>query len=74
MRTETGYSVVVDIANEDTSGLEPGSYIWNLTIVTDPEYDNDGMVDVRDRTDGVYPLWSGDSQPTFELRGVAYVI
>ena len=74
VRTETGYSVVVDIANEDTSGLEPGSYIWNLTIVTDPEYDNDGMVDVRDRTDGVYPLWSGDSQPTFELRGVAYVI
>lgn len=71
---DNGYSIVVDIANEDTRDLDPGTYVWNLTIVTDPERDENGQVIVANRVDGVYPLWSGDSQPTFELRGVAYVI
>ena len=68
------YSVTVEIANEDTRDIAPGSYVWTLILVTDPEYDEHGQVIVADREDGVYPLYQGDGQPKFELKGVAYVV
>ena len=73
-RNGGGYSVVVELANEDTRDLVPASYVWTLILVTDPEYDTDGTVIVKDRTDGVYPIWIGENQPVFEVRGVASVI
>ena len=73
-RAGGGYSVVVELANEDTRDLTPASYVWTLILVTDPEYENDGTVIVEDRTDGVYPLWVGENQPAFEVRGGASVI
>lgn len=66
------YSVTVEIANEDTRDIAHGSYVWTLILVTDPEYDEHGQVIVADREDRVYPLYQGDSQPKFELKGVAY--
>lgn len=69
-----GYYVIVDLANEDTRGMEPGNYVWSVIVVTDPETDGDGDVIVDERADGVYPLWSGAEQPTFVLEGVAHVV
>ena len=68
------YSVTVDIANEDTREISPGSYVWTMILVSDPEYDENDQVIVEDRTDGVYPLYQGEAQPAFELQGVAHVI
>ena len=71
---EGRYSVLVELANEDTRYIPAGSYVWTLILVTDPEYDGDGQVIVSDRQDGVYPLYQGSAQPKFELEGVAYVV
>ena len=71
---EGKYSVLVEIANEDTRDIPAGSYVWTLILVTDPEYDEHEQVIVGDRQDGVFPLYQGDEQPKFELKGVAYVI
>lgn len=68
------YTVLVELANEDTRAIVPGSYVWTLIIVTDPAYDDDGHVIVDERADGVYPLWTGSNQPKFVLEGVAHVI
>lgn len=68
------YSITVDIANEDTREIAPGSYVWTMLLVTGPEYDENEQVIVEDRLDGVYPLYQGDAQPIFELQGVAHVI
>lgn len=66
------YSVLVEIANEDTRDIPAGSYVWTLILVTDPEYDENEQVIVGDRQDGVFPLYQGDEQPKFDLKGVAY--
>ena len=71
---EGRYSVLVEIANEDTREVPAGSYVWTLILVTDPEYDENEQVIVGDRQDGVFPLYQGDEQPKFELKGVAYVV
>lgn len=68
------YSITVEIANEDTREIPPGSYVWTMILVTDPEYDENDQVIVENRTDGVYPLYQGEAQPAFELQGVAYVV
>ena len=57
--------MVVEIANEDTRDISPGSYVWTLILVTDPEYDENNQVVVEDRKDGVYPIYQGDEQPAF---------
>ena len=62
-----GYSIVVSLSNQDTRDLSPATYVWTLILVT-------GNVIANDQTDGVYPLWSGDEQPSLELRGAAHVI
>ena len=73
--TEEGiYTVLVRLANEDTRTIAPGSYVWTLILVTDPDRDEAGEVIVDERSDGVYPLWTGQNQPKFALEGVAHVI
>lgn len=75
MLDENGvYTVLVDLANEDTRAIAPGKYVWTLILVTDPAYDDNGDVIVDERADGVYPLWTGSNQPKFELEGLAHVI
>ena len=74
-QTEEGVcTVLVELANEDTRAIAPGSYVWTLILVNDPTYDEHGDVIVDERSDGVYPLWTGTSQPKFVLEGVAHVI
>lgn len=74
LESDGKYSITVDIANEDTRNVPIGSYVWTMILVTDPEYDENNQVIVADRTDSVYPLYQGDKQPKFELKGVAYVV
>lgn len=66
------YSVLVEIANEDTGDIPAGSYVWTLILVIDPEYDENEQVVVGDRQDSVFPLYQWDEQPKFDLKGVAY--
>lgn len=60
-------AVAVEFCNHDTRDLEPGNYKWQMRIVTDPEYDEDGNVIAEDCTDKVISVFSGDSLPIFRL-------
>lgn len=57
----------VKLCNHDTRDLEPGNYKWQLRIVTNPEYDENGKVYAKDCADKVVSVFSGDSMPTFRL-------
>ena len=37
--------VLIQFHNNDTDGLEPGSYSWELRFVVNPYYDGDTIVD-----------------------------
>ena len=51
--------------NADTRDLPAGSYKYNLRIVTDPEYDDNGSVVCADNTDNVMSIYN--DLPKFEL-------
>lgn len=57
----------IEFCNHDTRDLEPGNYKWQLRVVTDPEYDENGNVIAEDCTDKVISVFGGDSMPTFRL-------
>ena len=71
--TDSGYVFLVDFANEDTRELELGIYSWNLTIVTDPVYDTNGLPICDERSDNVYPIFTGEL-PKFMLEGVGHIV
>ena len=52
-------------ANADTRDLPVGSYRYNLRIVTNPEYDADGLVICNDATDNVMSIYN--ELPKFDL-------
>ena len=53
------------LTNADTRSLTVGSYRYNLRIVTDPEYDENGQVICNDATDNVLSIYN--ELPKFEL-------
>lgn len=57
----------IELCNHDTRDIEPGNYKWQLRIVTDPEYDEDGNVVVEDCSDMVISVFSGDKMPIFRI-------
>ncbi len=57
----------VDFCNHDTRDIEPGNYKWQLRIVTNPEYDEDGNVIAKDCEDKVISVFDGDKKPPFRL-------
>lgn len=61
--------VIVYLSNADTRGIAPGEYVWDLRIVTDPEYDADGNVRCEDAGDSVTSLFAGRAQgmPTLTI-------
>ncbi len=62
----------IRLCNYDTRDIPAGLYKWNLRIVTDPIYDEDGNVRVDECTDDVITVF--DSPPTIRLtRGGARV-
>lgn len=62
----------IRLCNKDTRDIEPGSYRWNLRVVTDPVRDDDGNVRVDECTDNVITVF--DDPPRIKLwKGGAYV-
>lgn len=51
--------------NADTRDLSAGSYKYNLRVVTDPEYDENGLVICADATDNVLSIYN--DLPKFDL-------
>ena len=48
----------VEFANADTDTLDPGTYIYDLRIVIDPEFDTEGnLVDGTDVNTPISPLY-----------------
>lgn len=63
---------MIRICNHDTRDIEPGTYRWNLRIVTSPVRDEQGNVRVDECADEVVTVF--DTTPKFKLlRGGAYV-
>ena len=62
----------IRLCNQDTRDLQPGTYRWQLRIVTDPARDETGRVIADDCTDHVITVF--DDIPRIKLnRGGAYV-
>ena len=65
-------SVAIYLTNDDTRDMQAGEYNWDLRIVTDPEYDEDGTVRCDDPSDVVTSIFAGSGDlPDFRLKGVA---
>lgn len=58
-------SALLLFTNADTRDLPAGSYKYNLRVVTDPEYDENGLVICTDTTDNVLSVYN--ELPKFEL-------
>lgn len=62
----------IRLSNQDTRDIPPGSYKWNLRLVTSPVCDEQGKVCVDEPTDDVITIF--DKPPVIKLtRGGAYV-
>ena len=68
-----GNTVSICLTNADTRNLKPGTaYAWDVRVVTDPEYDDEGNAYCGDDTDCVISVFSGStSLPSFNLIGVS---
>ena len=58
-------SAILLFTNADTRDLPAGSYRYNLRVVTDPEFDANGLVVCADATDNVLSIYN--ELPKFEL-------
>lgn len=72
--TITNNTVTFDVPNSMTRDVPAGSYRWDMRIVTDPEYDDDGNVIAEDASDQVHSIFAGTEagMPLLELKGAAY--
>lgn len=61
----------VRLCNHDTRDIEPGTYRWQLRIVTDPATDENGNIIADDCSDNVVSVFKGNKMPKFiiEKRG-----
>lgn len=68
-----GSVIAIRLTNADTRDLRPGTtYAWDVRVVTDPEYDEQGNARCGDDTDSVVSVFSGTSDlPSFHLLGVS---
>lgn len=66
-------TATIHITNQFSRIITPGDYLWDVRIVTDPDYDDDGNVRCDDDTDEVHSLFAGrkDDMPKFTVPGVA---
>lgn len=67
------YECVIGLNNEETRKLSVGKYYWNAILVTDPEYDDDGMP-IADTSDQVIPFFINGERPTLSVEEVGYVV
>ena len=63
----------IRLCNHDTRDIAPGTYRWQLRIVTNPARDSDGNIIADDCTDDVISVFD-EKQPVIKIyRGGAYV-
>lgn len=75
LEDEDGLYVYVSFVNADTRKLTPGHYVWDLTLVTDPERDEFGTVIVEDDSDNVIPIFAKTGKmPAFVLCEVTVIV
>lgn len=58
----------IRLCNHDTRDLEPGTYNWQLRLVTSPARDEEGNIIADECGDDVISVFSGDSLPVFKLE------
>lgn len=63
--------VLLFISNAESKRLIPGEHRWDLRIVTDPEFEEDGSVCCEDAGDNVLSVFSGTSMPAFVVTEVS---
>ena len=51
----------IRLATEHTRDLEPGKYKWNLRLVTNPEYDENGNIMLQDITDDAMTVFGPEN-------------
>ena len=63
----------IRLCNHDTRDIAPGTYKWNLRIITNPARDADGHIIADDCTDDVITVF-GEKLPIIKIyRGGAHV-
>lgn len=69
-------SIIVYLSNQETRALAAGDYIWDIRIVTNPEYDEAGNVICEQDSDQVISIFSGagTAMPKFTVTEVAAVV
>lgn len=58
----------IRLCNHDTRDLEPGTYNWQVRLVTSPAKNEDGNIIADECTDDVVSVFSGDGMPVFKLE------
>ena len=58
----------IRLCNRDTRDIEPGTYAWQLRLITSPARDDDGNVIADECADDVVSAFGGDSMPAFRLE------
>lgn len=51
----------IRLATKHTRDLEPGKYKWNLRLVTDPEYDENGNIMLQDINDDAMTVFGPEN-------------
>ena len=62
------YRAHIRLCNHDTRDIEPGTYNWQVRLVTDPVRDENGNVIADECTDNVISVFGGDSMPVFRME------
>lgn len=72
---QDGNVIIVALTNAETRALEIGDYRWDVRIVTDPEYDDQGDVKCDDTSDEVLSIFSGGlPMPKFTVTEAIVIV
>ncbi len=58
----------IRLCNHDTRDMKPGTYSWQLRLITSPARDEAGNIIADSCTDDVISVFSGDRMPEFILE------
>lgn len=58
----------IRLCNHDTRNLRPGTYSWQVRLVSSPARGDDGSVIADECADDVVSVFSGDEMPEFVLE------
>lgn len=58
----------IRLCNHDTRDAEPGTYNWQLRLITSPARDEEGNIIADECADDVVSVFGGDDMPVFRLE------